>query len=358
MQSVRFEGRNAQFFSTLRSRIDQYFQENDLRPTGNWKLYHKTLVLAALGISTYVIWVFFNPGSLWIDLLLTFLMGVSFAGIGFNVMHDGAHGSYSRKSWVNNLMAYSLNVLGGNAHYWHEKHNVAHHSFTNINGVDEDIDAAPMMRMNTGQPRKWFHRFQHIYVWPLYSFAYLAWIFYQDFAKYFSGKIAVRDMKEQLHGWGHVGFWGSKIAYISLFIVLPIYMLGWPVALGGYFCLSLTTGIFITTVFQMAHVVENMDFITGTEDLTTVPSDWASHQVQTTSNFATKNRFWAWMLGGLNFQVEHHLFPKISHIHYPKLNEIVKKTCEEFQVRYQEFPTFLAAIRSHIAHLKAVGQAA
>lgn len=355
MATIRFEGRNAQFFSTLRSRIDQYFTENNIKPTGNWKLYTKTIVFSLILVGSYLSLLLFTTDQTWIQVGLCMLLGLSFAGMGFNVMHDGAHGSYSTKPWINKLMANSLNLLGGNAFYWVEKHNVAHHSYTNIDGADEDIDIYPFMRLNSNQKGFWIHKFQHIYFIFLYSIAYLSWILLQDMTKYFTGKVAHREMKGKMSGFEHFEFWASKLVYIGIFIVIPTYIFGIGTAIIGYLIVALTTGICITVVFQLAHVVEGLNFVAHNDDVVVVQDDWATHQIHTTSNFATKNKIWTWLLGGLNFQVEHHLFPKISHIHYPKINEIVKKTCADFNVKYQEFPTMLKAIKSHMAYLKQIG---
>jgi linoleoyl-CoA desaturase len=354
MNQIRFEGRNAQFFSTLRARIDAYFTDNNIKSSGNWKLYSKTIILGLTLLALYVTLVFFTPATA-VAVILCILLGVNFATIGFNVMHDGAHGSYSTKPWVNKMMAHSLNLMGGNAFFWNQKHNVAHHSFTNIEGADEDIDISPFMRVSSFQPKYWFHRFQHIYGLLLYCVTYLMWIFYQDFVKYFTGKVGDRDMKVKFTTMDHLTFWVTKLGYIAVFIGFPMYYVGLAPTLFGYTIVSMTTGFVIAVVFQLAHVVEDVTFVEKTSPVTSVEADWATHQIQTTANFGTKSKFLAWMLGGLNFQVEHHLFPKISHIHYPKLNKIVRETCEEFKITYKEFPTMLSAVHSHLLHLKHVG---
>jgi linoleoyl-CoA desaturase len=366
MTPIRFEGRNAEFFSTLRTRINDYFTENNIKPTGNWKLYSKTIILGTLLGLNYASLYIVPADSNWIYVVYA-TIGIWFAGIGFNVMHDGAHGSYSDKTWVNKLMAVSLNLLGGNAFIWAEKHNIAHHSFTNIEGVDDDIDLWPILRVNTSKKKLWFHKFQHIYGIPLYFVAYLTWIFIQDFKKYFSGKVIDRPFKTKFGILQHIEFWSSKIVYITIFFFLPAFAIGFKTAIIGFILMGALCGILITVVFQLAHVVEETTYVTDLEvakrnhqtiDAIHVADDWATHQIHTTSNFSTKSKFLTWALGGLNFQVEHHLFPKISHVHYPKINEIVKKTCADFNVKYNEVPTFLAAIRSHLAHLKTVGSLA
>ncbi len=354
MQRVSFNNKNSVFFNSLKEKVDTYFKSNNIKETGNYKLYLKTILLSISLVSLYTILVFFTPTT-WISILLCCLMGLNLAGIGFNVMHDGAHGSFSTKTWVNELMGYSLNVMGGSVYLWKYKHNVNHHSFTNIEGMDDDIDIKPFIRVHSDQKKYWFHRFQHIYSLVLYGITYLLWIFYQDFKKYFTGKIGETpfrsmDLKE------HFIFWISKLLYIAAFIVLPIFMVGLVDTIIGYLVISFVCGFVIAVVFQLAHIVEDATFETPNSKNYKVETEWAVHQVQTTANFATKSKVVSWFTGGLNYQVEHHLFPRISHIHYPKINQLVRETCEQFNIQYLEFPSVLSAVRSHVVHLKRVGR--
>ena len=268
-------------------------------------------------------------------------------------MHDGAHGSFSSKKWINELAAYSLNLLGASSFFWKIKHNVVHHSFTNIEEVDDDIDIKPWMRLCHGQPKYWFHKFQHIYWVLLYGITYILWVFYLDFQKYFSRKIALHEINK-IPTKEHLIFWGSKIFYLGLFVALPISIVGWKFWLLGYFITGFVTGLTIGIVFQLAHVVEETEFSVP-DDSKKIQTEWATHQIRTTADFATKNKLVTWYLGGLNFQVIHHLFPRISHIHYPKIHQIVKETCLQFEVPYFEFKTVGGALKSHVRHLKSIG---
>lgn len=355
MQKVSFNNKNSVFFNALKVKVDSYFKSNNIKETGNYKLFLKTILLSITAISLYTILVFFTP-PVWISILLCCLMGLNLAGIGFNVMHDGAHGSFSTKTWVNELMGYSLNAMGGSVYLWKYKHNVNHHSFTNIEGMDDDIDIKPWIRVHEDQKKHWYHRFQHIYWVGLYGVTYLLWIFVQDFQKYFTGKVGdlpfrKMDLKE------HFIFWISKILYIGVFIITPIFMVGIVNTIIGYSIISFVTGFVIAIVFQLAHIVEDASFETPTSVNHKIETEWAIHQIQTTANFATKSKIVSWFTGGLNFQVEHHLFPRISHIHYPKISQLVRETCEQFSIPYLEFPTVLSAVRSHVVHLKHIGRA-
>lgn len=357
MTNQTTQSNDALFFSTLRQRIDAYFKNNNIKPTGNIKLYFKTSVLFFTLASLYALLVFNATSIVWINVVLCVIMGVNFAAIGFNVMHDGAHGSYSRKAWVNECMSYALNMMGGNNFLWKQKHNVMHHSFTNIEGEDEDIDVKPFMRLNTNQPRYWFHRFQHIYGIFFYGFTYVVWIFYNDFVKYFTGKAGDKSMFKKMNWKEHFFFWASKLGYLSVFLFIPFYTVGILTTIIGYLITAFVTGIVIAIVFQLAHIVELTDFTTPEKQKNSPRVDWAIHQIRTTANFGTKSKWLSWILGGLNFQVEHHLFPRISHIHYPKISEIVRSTCKEFSIKYNEFPTMMGAVMSHLGHLRKVGMA-
>jgi linoleoyl-CoA desaturase len=357
MAKIKFNNSNPEFFNTLKARVNVYFEDKSIKETGNYKLYTKTVILSTTLVLSYLWMVFFTPEAWWISILVCSLMGLNVAAIGFNVMHDGAHGSYSSKEWVNKFMGFSLNILGGNVYLWSQKHNINHHSYTNVEGLDDDIDIKPFIRVHSTQKRYWFHRFQHYYSLLLYGTTYLFWVFANDFNKYFTGKIALHTKMRKMDVPEHVNFWVSKGLYIFFFIVLPFYFVGVVPTIVGYLVMACVAGMVISVVFQLAHVVEEAEFITPTSDSMKIETEWAKHQINTTVNFATKSRSMSWLLGGLNFQVEHHLFPRISHVHYPAINKIVKQTCEEFGIMYKEFPTVMSAIRSHLMHLKAAGVA-
>jgi linoleoyl-CoA desaturase len=353
MQKVTFNNKYSPFFDALKEKVDVYFKSNNIKKTGNYKLYIKTITLAFSAIAIYSMLVFFTP-PVWISVILCCMFGLTLAGIGFNVMHDGAHGSYSTKKWVNNFSAYTLNMMGGSSYLWKIKHNINHHTFTNIEGMDSDIDIKFWMRLHKEQKFHWFHKFQYIYFFFFYGISYLMWVYYLDFVKYFSSKVSETSLRKMSFK-DHVSFWFSKIIYTGFFIVLPIFMVGLIPTIVGYSIIVFVCGLTISIVFQLAHVVEATNFPKPDEDSGKIDSEWAIHQVITTADFATKNKVISWFVGGLNFQVVHHLFPKVSHVHYPNIIKIIRETCIQFNVPYKEYPTFLSAVRSHIHQLKELG---
>lgn len=354
MTTPKFASVSHSFHAELKKRINEYFHEAGRSATGNWQLFLKGLLLAGGLIGTYIHLVFFTPTLPW-QILESALMGLLVAAIGFNIMHDGAHGSYSRYRWVNTLAAFSLNVLGGSSFMWNVKHNVIHHAYTNVDGVDDDIDIQPWMRMSSTQKKYRLHRYQHIYFWFLYSLLYILWVFVLDFQKYFSGRIGSMPLK-RMKLKDHLIFWGFKLVYLFVFIALPIYRLGPGSWLLSFLVLGLVAGFVLSTVFQLAHTVEDTSFPVPDAQTGKLEDEWAIHQLKTTANFATGNPVVSWLVGGLNFQIEHHLFPKISHIHYPAISKIIRQTCQEFGIRYIEYPRVRYALASHVSFLKQMGR--
>ena len=349
---VSFNNKPNPFFQALKEKADKYFQEKNLEPAGNGKIYFKSIfqILTLFGI--YITLVFFTPSTP-IAIVLCCLLGVNMAAIGFNVMHEGGHQSYSDIKWINTVSAYSLNLLGGITYFWKIKHNINHHTYTNIEGLDSDIDIKPFIRTNESQPRYAGHRFQHRYWFILYGISYFMWIFWDDFVKYFTGNIAP-NCDKHLPLQEHIIFWITKISYLIIYLGIPIYYLGVPTALTGFAIVCFATGITIACVFQLAHLVEGAAFPMPNED-EKIDKEWAIHQIETTANFGIDSKFLHWLLGGLNFQIEHHLFPKISHVHYPAISKIVRETCAEFNLHYNLYPSAYAAMLSHIRHLKRLG---
>jgi linoleoyl-CoA desaturase len=352
MVKYKFDNSHALLFPTLKARVDAYF--NGVRhPAGNRKLYFKALLQVAAAFALYVALVFYTPPAL-ISIVLCVILGIDLALIGFNVMHEGGHQSFSKYAWLNKVSAYFLNILGGNQYYWKIKHNQNHHTYTNIEGMDSDIDVKPLMRLHEGQPRHPYHRFQHIYWFFLYGISYLAWVFYEDFQKYFSGRISANSERKKIARSEHIVFWVSKIVYVLAYIVIPIAFVGWLWWAVGFLIITFVCGLAISIVFQLAHVVGVTSFHSAEGGVS--KTEWAVHQLASTCNFGTSSKSLHWLLGGLNFQIEHHLFPRVSHIHYPAISVFVREACQQSGIVYHEYSTMMAAIISHIKLLQRLGR--
>src|SRR5882724_10937458 len=342
------------FHTELKSRISEYFEAVGKSTTGDYNLFLKAVILMVSFAFVYIHLVFFIPAVLW-ALLDCLLLGGVVAAIGFNVMHDGAHGSFSKYKWLNHFAAFSLNILGGNSFMWNMKHNVIHHAYTNVEGMDDDIDIQPWMRMSAHQKKYRLHKYQYIYFWGLYSLLYLFWIFVLDYQKYFKSKVGSMQLKKMKLS-DHLVFWGFKLFHLFLFVGLPIYRLGFESWLISFLIFTLVAGLVLSLVFQLAHTVEHTSFPLPDPESGKMEDEWAIHQIKTTANFATQNKLICWLVGGLNFQIEHHLFPKISHVHYPAISKIIKGACAEYGIQYIEFRRMRYAVASHVAFLKEMGR--
>lgn len=348
----------ALFFATLRQRVDGYFRENKLSKNYNRSMVIKTIVLLAAYISPFIAMLIFQM-PLGLKISLWSLMGLAMAGIGMSVMHDANHGSYSNNSKQNYWLGHTLNLLGGSVFNWKLQHNLLHHTYTNVVHYDDDIDDKLILRFSPHTQVKWYHRFQVIYAFLFYGILTLYWALLKDFVQFITytkegvNKSSKAENKQILFK-----IIISKLAYFGILLVLPIFIFNQPALqiISGFLIMHFIAGFILTVIFQLAHTVEGTTHPLP-DETGLIENQWAIHQLQTTVNFSRNSKFLSWYLGGLNFQVEHHLFPSICHVHYPNLAPIVKQTAEEFGVPYLENKTFLDALRSHVGALKRLGYA-
>lgn len=344
------------FFKTLNKRVNAYFKENGLKRTGNWKLYSKAIIMFSIFLVPLVLILTISMPQ-WVLLLLTVVIGIGMAGVGMNVMHDSNHESFSSKKWVNKIMGSSMYILAGNVYNWKVQHNVLHHTFTNIPGFDEDIDSGRIIRFNKNSKWLKIHQFQKYYSFFLYGLLTINWAITTDFRqmrKYLKRKLSYGKFPNPASEWTTLIV--TKLLYYFLWIVLPLLVLDivWWKVLIGFFVMHYTAGIILSIVFQLAHIVPLAEMPLPDKE-GNLEHTWAVHQLYTTTNFAPNNKFISWYTGGLNHQVEHHIFPHISHIHYGKIAKIVKETALEYDLPYNEYKTFTKAIAEHFNQLKTLG---
>lgn len=329
-----------------------YFAKQGMKRSGNTALYSKAIIILVFFVSSYSA-IFWLAGSY--NWLAWLLHGFATVLVGFNVMHDGAHESFSESRSMNRLAAISFNLIGSNRHYWAQKHNRNHHSFTNMDNVDEDIDAMGLIRMSPHQPRYWFHRFQHIYVWFLYLATSLFWFFALDYKALYRQKIGQRDFSKRFTRAEHLEFWFSKILYLILYLALPLLLLSGKQVFIGFLLMHAILGFLFAVVFQLAHVVDKAEFPLVNDD-GSMQEEWAIHQLRTTVDFAPDSKWLTWALGGLNFQAEHHLFPRVSHVHYPALHKELQPVLKKLGYSVRLYPTLWQALLGHYRHLQNLGQ--
>lgn len=361
-KEVRFpKDANSDFINTLRARVKDYFKDNEIVRYANASMVIKTIFMMSLYFVPYIVMMAGLVTSPAAILVMWMLMGFGMAGIGLSIMHDANHGAYSKNKLINDIVGYSINLVGGIAATWKVQHNVLHHTYTNVHGLDEDI--APggdlqVMRFSPNEPRSKVHRFQHIYAWFLYGLMSLTWVTNKDFAQLLRyEKMGLMKIPGRTFKGIMIEAIAWKVMYYIYILVLPIIFLpvAWWIVVIGFLSLHFICGFVLAIIFQPAHVSPETEFPVPDKD-GNLENNWAIHQVLTTTNFAPKSKIFSWFVGGLNFQVEHHLFPNICHVHYKKISSIVKATTKEFGLPYHSAPTFMQAIWQHGKMLKTLGR--
>jgi linoleoyl-CoA desaturase len=345
-------GNGRDFQVELRRRVDAFFQKTGQQQRDCPQMYLKT---ATIMISLVVLYtLLLTVASGWQAVLLCMLLGLVMAGIGFNIQHDGGHQGYSNRPWVNKLMAMTLDLIGGSSYNWHWKHGVFHHIYANITGHDNDLELGIFGRLTQYQPWLPFHRWQHLYLWLLYGLMPIKWHFYDDFHAVITGKMGNHTYPRP-RGIDLAIFIAGKGLFFLLAFGIPLQFYSLGTVLIGYGITVFTLGIVLSVVFQLAHAVEEAAFPMPDPEGGYIENAWTIHQIETTVDFARHNPVVTWLLGGLNFQVEHHLFPKICHVHYPALSVIVEETCREYGVNYTHHQSITAGVVSHWRWLKRMG---
>lgn len=344
------------FFAVAKKRVDAYFAEHNISRHANAAMVIKTIVLLCTYIVPFVLIVLL-PMPFYAALILWALMGFGLAGIGMGIMHDANHGAYSSNETVNTLLGHTLSILGAGVFNWKIQHNVLHHNYTNISGVDEDINDKYFLKLSPHKASNKLQRGQHVYAFVLYAISTLYWVFYKDFPQYLryvKNGLAKHDKWRAVAGF--IAVLVHKIMYLFVILAVPVLYFGLPFCqvLLGFVVMHAIAGLTLTVIFQLAHTIEDTTHPLPDAD-GVIENDWAIHQMNTTVNFAPHNRLLSWYCGGLNYQIEHHLFPSVCHVHYPAIAAIVKQTAAEHGVPYLQNETFGKAFRLHIAALRRFG---
>lgn len=348
------------FGRELKRRVDEYFAAQGLPRHGGRVIARKAIALftwLALswgGMLVVTHGIGAGPG---VALICGLSAGLAMAGIGMSVQHDGGHGAFAATPQGNQRAAGAFDLLGASSHVWRVKHGHLHHTYTNIVGVDDDISLAPLARIAPGQPRRAFHRLQHLYMWPLYGLLGLKWWLIDDFTQVLRGRVGVAALPRP-RGREALRFWGMKVVHGLWALVIPAAVAGWASGLAFFLGAQLVMGFSCSVVFQLAHCVEEAAFVAPSARAAGLRLDFYAHQLATTVDFAPRSRWLTWLVGGLNFQIEHHLFPYISHLHYPAIAPIVAQVAAEHGLAYNVKPTLASAIRSHVRRLQQLGGSA
>jgi len=355
---VKFaDKKNPEFYKELRKRVNTYFKEKNISKYGNLNMVIKSAFMLSLYFVPFILMLTGFVNTTWLSIGMWALMGFGIAGIGLSIMHDANHGSYSKNNFINQMMGYTLAIAGGYPTNWIIQHNVLHHTFTNIEHFDEDIEKKGVMRFTPNQPLKKMFKYQLFYAPILYSILTIYWVLSKDFEQ------IVRYNKMELLAGQKLKLKGAltkifllKFIYIGTFVVLPIVLtdLHWSVPVLGFLLMHAIAGLVLALIFQSAHVIEETSFYEA-DEINSVEENWAILQMHTTANFSNGSRLFSWYIGGLNYQIEHHLFPTICHVHYRGISKIVKATAKEYDVPYHHHKTFLGVLKSHFTLLHDLG---
>lgn len=348
---------NSHFSKTLRSRVNTYFKTNNKSRNANANMVVKTIIMISLFFVPLIVLATGIITTAWLLFPLYIMSGFGMAGIGMGVMHDAIHGSYSKNKRINTFLGYTFNLIGANAVVWKIQHNVLHHTYTNIDQADDDLNAPFFLRFSPHAKHYWAHQYQHIYIWFFYTISTLSWITTKDYVRlnryrnmgFLNKKYEYKKALVSMTAW--------KLFYYSYALALPMIMvpLSWWVILLAFLCMHFVTGLLVSTVFQIAHIMPDNEFPLP-NNMGMMKEDWHGHQFATTSNFSPNSKLLFWLIGGLNYQVEHHLLPDVCHVHYNKLTKIVADTAREYGMPYHVKKSFVHAISDHLKMLRELGK--
>ena len=355
MKTIKFERDKSQFMQTLRRNVNEYFKAKGISTKGNWHMILKSAVMLSLCLVPFILMLTLNMYG-WLIFPLAVIMGIGMAGTGMAVMHDAAHGSFSKRGWLNKLFGSTIYLLGTTAFNWKVQHNILHHTFTNIHEIDEDIAGRSFLRFSRHAQLKKVHRYQYIYAFFLYSLMTLQRIVKDFLNLHRYNKQGITKEQNANPQWELGKLIGTKVLYLFIAIGLPLMLteFSWWQVLLGFIIMHCTGGLIMAMVFQLAHLVEATEQPLPQNGR--IDNEWAIHQLETTANFSRGNKFINWFSGGLNYQIEHHLFPNICHIHYCKISHIVERTAKEFGLPYNVNPSLVQAIASHARLMKMLGR--
>ena len=341
------------FRKLLNERVNTYLLDNRIPARDVPAMYLKTAVALAWWLGAYLLLLLGHFPPL-VNVVLCVVWAMAIAMVGFNVMHDASHDGYSNDARRNRLLCLSGEMLGMSGFRWRTKHNVWHHTYTNIAGYDDDVETYGLMRLTPRAPWKPLYKLQTWYFPVVYSLIGFDFIM-RDFMMVLFGKSDANHVYPKMNTEEKTRFWGGKLFFFGILLGLPLLVLPWWQVLINFFIVILTAGLVLGLIFQLAHINGDAAFPEPVGNPPHIDNEWAVHQVETTVDFAPHNRLLSWYIGGLNYQIEHHLFPHICHLNYPRLAPIVRATCEEFGIRYTCYVTWRQALSRHWHELRLLG---
>jgi len=259
------------------------------------------------------------------------MLGAAGAWVGFGLQHTANHGGLTHNRTLNALWGFWDDMVGGSSLIWRYHHMVSHHLYTNVLDKDMDVYSSfPLMRFDDRQPLQWFHRFQFIYAPISFSFLYLS-AQIQDITCMITEQcydirlLGLQKEEKYL-------FWAGKVLHFSSSLFLPLYLHGLSF-LPVYGVMAASGSFILALLFIVSHNIEDTKPSSLTEES---QKDWARWQVETSASWG--GAISSFFTGGLNFQIEHHLFPGVAHNLYKEIQPIVEDECKKRGIRYSGFP--------------------
>lgn len=291
-------------------------------------------------------------------ILFAFSLVVACVATATSVMHDANHGAFSRSKRVNLVFGYSSDLLGASSLLWRFKHNHLHHGNTNVFGFDNDIDQSPFARLVPEQPWRPWHRYQHIYMWVLYGFLTIQWFVAADIANMIRGKVSDHRLNKPLRARDVAMVMLGKVLHAAWALVIPMIWYPWWAVLAFYLAGSWLVGFMLANIFQLAHCVDRSEFF-GPEARRR-GGDFERHQLRVCVNVQSPTPLvrssMRWLMGGLDYQIEHHLAPKLPHTVYPLIAPRLAAACAADGLKYRTHPSLHSAIGSHARWLRTMGR--
>jgi fatty acid desaturase len=335
---------NNKFYYTLKERVEAIVpKENRRSETVMYQKFVIILVFWAFTCYKYEV----SGGYLW-----AILFGLASSQVGVNIMHDGNHKAFSEKKWLNTLAGNCLEIIGSSSVIYKRSHNYGHHGCVNHLELDRAFDTTyPILRLHEGLPYAPIHKYQHIYGCFMYCFVNIGDILGQYDELFWLSNYPVR-----------LGSLSKKAVFVRTVVMLywfthtiivPSITFGYTTAFPIWLVYNMVFGCGYAFFFAVNHWTIKSGFV---DFLDTTNNDWGELQVKNSTNFSCHSAIWTWLGGGLNYQIEHHLFPGYIHTRLPEIYEITKKTCKEFGIEYNEYDTFSGAIWGHVQLLKHLGK--
>ena len=340
------------FWAELKAAVTEHLagEASRGRPqTGDARLQRKAAVI--------VLWFALSYGALLLAptfaaaLLAALSVAFAASALGFGVFHDANHHTLFQRASLNLRAARFCSVLlGPSRHFWVHKHQGLHQRQPNVIGWDDDLETRGRLRFSpacTWEPR--FRR-QELKALCYYGLNTVEWLFWKDLRCLFGGRLN-KWHALQLNKQERTEFLVCKALYVLLFVLPPFLVLPLAWAVAAFVLFHFVLSWVLAVVFQLAHLTPGMEF-----DGVRAGDDWALHQLRTTADFATGSRLATWFTGGLNHQIEHHLFPNVAHTHYPGLRPIVRAIAERHGVQCHDLGSIMSALRQHFALLQMLGR--